>query len=119
MNHINEIELIEYVSGRLPSSKHKEVQEHMSTCRMCDQKRQEMELTWDTLARWDVDMGQHGIADTFRDLVVKSRYFGIFHLSPSKLCLAVFRVAASIIIGTGFGYLMANWYLPTYVDAYA
>jgi hypothetical protein len=71
-----------------------------------------MELTWDTLVQWDVDMAQHGIADNFGDLVVKSRYFGIFHLSPSKLCLAVFRVAASIIIGTSFGCLMANWYLP-------
>jgi len=112
MKHINEIELIEYVSGRLPSSRHKEVQEHISTCRICDQKRQEMELTWDTLAQWDVDTTQHGIADSFQDLVAKSRYFGIFGLNPSKLASAVFRVAASIIIGISFGYLIANLYLP-------
>lgn len=111
MKHINEIELIEYVSGRLPTYRHKEVQEHISTCHICNQKRQEIELTWHTLAQWDVDMAQHGIADNIQDLAGKSRYSGIFHLSPRKLSLAVFRVAASIIIGISFGYLMGNWYL--------
>ena len=111
MKHINEIELIEDVSRRLPTYRHKEVQEHISTCHLCDEKRQEIELTWDTLAQWEVDTAQHNIKDNIHDLAGKNRYFGIFYLSPRRLSSAVLRVAASIIIGISFGYIMANWYL--------
>ena len=113
VEHINAIELIEYVGGKLAVPRHKEVQEHIANCDECARRWQEMVCTWDTLAKWDIDTTSHSIIGRIQAMAGKGgRFEGhtyTTHLPLRRFFAGMFRVAASIIIGISFGHLMGKW----------
>jgi anti-sigma factor RsiW len=123
MEHINDIELIEYVGGRLAARRHKQLQQHISICPDCAERWQEAVCTWDTLAEWDVDTAAHSVAARVEALAAtdrpRRRRSWSAYLPRRNLFGLVFRVAASIIIGIGFGYILAKWTGPEHAPANA
>ena len=113
MKHINDIELIQYVGGKLAMPRHKEVQDHISNCDECAQRWQEMVRTWDTLAKWDVDTASHSMTGSIQAMAGKVRrsegHAYTHHLPLRGFFAKIFRVAASIIIGISFGHLVDKW----------
>ena len=113
MEHINDIELVEYVAGKLAMPRYKEVQGHISNCDECARRRQEMVRTWDTLAKWDIDTTSHRMTGSIQAMTGKvGRFEGhayTHHLPLRRFFAVIFRVAASIIIGISFGHLVGKW----------
>ncbi|UCC23058.1 MAG: hypothetical protein JSW23_03060 [Planctomycetota bacterium] len=116
MEHIKDIELIEYVGGTLAAGRHRQLQKHITVCEGCAERCQQMLATWDTLDNWDVDTAAHSIAGRIETLAaadkLAKRRFRTDYLPRARLLILAFRVAASIIIGIGFGYMLARWIVP-------
>ncbi|UCC23593.1 MAG: hypothetical protein JSW23_05940 [Planctomycetota bacterium] len=123
MEHIKDLELVEYVGGTLASSRRRQLQKHIAVCAGCAERWQEMACTWDALAEWDVDTTAHSVAGRVGTLVARDkltkRRFRTDYLPRARLLILAFRVAASIIIGIGFGYILVRWTVPNQPPATA
>jgi len=113
MEHINDIELLEYISERLSDVKSRQFQGHMAGCAECRKRCQDAVHVWETLGRWHVDSSGHEIADRIEALAAKdksdpreSHTKRIPFISSFK---AAFRVAAAIIIAVGGGHLLGRY----------
>lgn len=117
MEHISDIEMIEYVAGRLRVSRHKEVQEHIAHCRECARCWQEMVQTWDALGEWDVDTVGHEVASSIAALASgaeRSEEQGrIAQILRRRFLPVAVRVAATIIIAVGVGHRLGKWSAST------
>ncbi len=113
MKHINEIELTEYVAGKLTASRSEEVREHISACRECsDRWRQAVEL-WDTLGQWSVDTADHDVAQRITAIAEETeRQKGQSektNILRVGLLPVILRIAASIIITIGVGHKLGKY----------
>ncbi|UCD56410.1 MAG: hypothetical protein JSV16_11310 [Candidatus Hydrogenedentota bacterium] len=113
MEHINDNELLEYVSERLPDTKSQQFQRHMAECGECRKRYQNAVDVWETLGQWHVDSSGHEIADRIEALATKnrsgqqeSRTRTIPFRSSFKAAL---RIAATIIIAVGGGHLLGRY----------
>ena len=121
MKHVNDIELIEYVAGKLTVSRSKEVREHISSCRECSDRWREAVELWDTLGQWSVDTADHDVAGRITALADqaerKQRQSEKTHVLPVGFLPAVLRIAASIIIAVGVGHKLGNYSVTGNVPA--
>lgn len=113
MEHINDIELLEYISGELPEAKAQRLRRHVDECAECRKRYQDADDLWETLGQWDVDSSGHEIADRIETLAEKNKSYQrekhtkiIPFISSLKTPL---RVAAAIIIAVGGGHLLGRY----------
>ena len=116
MEHIKDIELQEYVSGKLPEAKVQQVREHVTGCDVCKSRYQDAIDLWNALGQWRVDPSGHEIADRIEALAAQSesehrtsrtRTIPFIRSIPSAL-----RVAAAIILAIWGGHLLGEYGQP-------
>jgi anti-sigma factor RsiW len=113
MKHINDIDLMEYVAGKLSAAGNKQVQEHIAACNECsDRWRKAVEL-WNTLGQWKLDTAGHDLTRKITAIAEQEqrrhkRFRKARHLRIGFLP-AVLRVAASIIIAVGVGHKLGKY----------
>jgi anti-sigma factor RsiW len=113
MEHTTEIELLDYVAGRLAASETDQVRRHIAECADCAGRYRQTRQMWDTLGKWQVDSSDHQIADRIQALAAESkpqrrpepRVFFPFRGSV----LAALRIAAAIILAVGGGHLLGRF----------
>jgi anti-sigma factor RsiW len=113
MKHINDIDLMEYVAGKLSAARNEQVQEHMAACNECsDRWRKAVEL-WNTLGQWDVDTTGRDLTESVTAIADQEEQVSIKQNNIHKLWKdflpAVLRVAASIIIAVGVGHKLGKY----------
>ena len=113
MKHVSDIEVIEYVAGRLTASRHEEVREHIAVCQECSGRWKETVETWNALGQWDVDTTDHDAATRIIALAEKAersqKPHKIRRLLRVRFLPAMVRVAASIIIAVGVGHKLGAY----------
>lgn len=113
MKHINDIELTEYVAGKLSVSRTDEVREHMTACRECaDRWHKAIEL-WNALGQWEVDTAGHEVAGRVTAMAEKAeqqqKQSEKTHVLQVGFLPVILRVAASIIITVGVGHKLGKY----------
>ena len=111
MEHISDIELIEYLSGNLTEPRAAEVQEHTAECPQCSQNIEQMQKLSDTLGLWEVETAGHDVAERVITRVQESQS-GRYSATRSRLVRLmpqVLRIAASIIIAVGLGHKLGDY----------
>ena len=107
MEHVNDSELLEFVSGRLTTSRSEEVKKHIAVCPECSVRHREAAKMWETLGRWDIDTVGHNIADKVLASVKESKtgreQDEKSHIVKGDFWKDVLRVAALVIIAVGVG----------------
>ncbi len=113
MKHINDIELTEYVAGKLTASRTEEVREHLAACQECSDRWRKALEVWNTLGQWSVDTAGHDVAGRITALAEKAerqqRQGEKSHVLWIGLLPVVLRVAASIIITVGVGHKLGKY----------
>jgi len=113
MKHINDIELTEYIAGKLTASRSEEVREHMAACEECSVRwRKALEL-WNALGQWSVDTADHDVAGRITAIAEQAereqKQAENTHILPVGLLPTVLRIAASIIIAVGVGHKLGKY----------
>ncbi len=107
MEHLDDIELIEYAAGNLTEPRAAEVREHIAACRQCSRRVQETGKLWDTLGHWEVEAARHDVAGRITALAAETpaqvTQKPATHVPSRRFLLQALRVAASIIIAVGLG----------------
>lgn len=113
MKHLSDIEVIEYVAGRLTASRHDEVREHIAACQECSGRWKETVETWNAMGQWEVDTADHDMAARITALAEKAERTQKPRPMPRTLRLGflptMVRVAASIIIAVGVGHKLGKY----------
>jgi len=113
MKHVSDIEVIEYVAGRLTASRHQEVREHIADCQECSGRWKETVETWNALGQWNVDTADHDVTTRITTLAEKAERSQKRREMPRVLRVgflpAMVRVAASIIIAVGVGHKLGTY----------
>jgi len=111
MEHITDIELIEYLAGNLTESRTVEVREHIAACPQCSQRIEQMQKLSGTLELWEVDTAGHDVAERVAALAEQT---GQDQPSSTRELLIRFtpqivRIAASILIAVGLGHKLGEY----------
>ncbi len=106
MKCVNDIEMMEYISGRLTPDKREQVKKHLAECSKCSELFQESSRLWETLGKWNVDTSSHNIADRVMASVRKSVSIEKktkIHIIKRGFWIDALRIAALIVIAVGVG----------------
>ena len=107
MEHIKEIELTEFVAGRLTVSRSEEIAKHLAECPECSKRSREADKLWNTLGQWNVDTAGHDITsrifDSAKALQSDRKQDKQPNIIKGDFWVDILRVAASIIIAVALG----------------
>lgn len=113
MEHINDIEWLEYVSGQLTEARVRQIRRHIAECDVCEKRYQDTVDLWNAMGQWRVDPSGHEIADRIEALAGKNesnQRLGHAGAMPFlRSFSAVLRVAAAIILAIGGGHLLGRY----------
>jgi len=113
MEHLSDIELIEYVAGRLPATKSKQARQHIAQCNECSSRWKDTLEVWNTLGQWHIDTSAHQVADRVLVSAAKierdRRQRRTAFIPLRKSVVAALRIAAAIIITISGGYLLGKY----------
>ena len=113
MKHVNDIEMIEYVAGKLTASRNEEVREHMAACEECSDRWRKAIEAWNALGQWSVDTADHDVAGRITAIAEEEERGRKQYRKARDLRIgflpAVVRVAASIIIAVGVGHKLGKY----------
>ena len=113
MKHVNDIEMIEYVAGKLTASRNEEVREHMAACEECSDRWRKAIEVWNALGQWSVDTADHDVAGRITAIAEEEERGRKQYRKARDLRIgflpAVVRVAASIIIAVGVGHKLGKY----------
>jgi len=113
MKHVNDIEMIEYVAGKLTASRNEEVREHMAACEECSDRRRKAVEVWNALGKWSVDTAEHDLTQRITAIAEEEERSRKQHKNARELQIGflpvVARVAASIIIAVGVGHKLGKY----------
>jgi len=113
MKHVNDIELIEYVAGKLTASRNEDVREHIAACKECSYRWREAVEVWNALGQWSVDTAEHDVAQRITAIAEEEERSRKQHKNARYLRIgflpAVVRIAASIIIAVGVGHKLGKY----------
>ncbi len=113
MEHINDIELQEYVSGTLPEAKAQQFRRHIDGCDACKNRYRDTANLWNALGQWSVDPSGHEIADRIEALAAESqsnRKAGRTKIIPFTRSIPMaIRVAAAIILAIWGGHRLGEY----------
>ena len=116
MEHVNDIQLLDYVGGRLPASQTDQVRRHIAECDACANRYREALATWDALGEWRIDSSAHQVAGRIESLAAQAE----FQQRPLRKVVmplrnslvAALRIAAAIIIAISGGYVLGKYSTP-------
>ena len=107
MKCVNDIELMEFISGMLADTHREIVQKHIEKCPECSLRFQEAVKLWEMLGRWNVETANHNIADravtSIKELAPDRGRGKRIPLIKTGFWRDVLRVAASAIITISLG----------------
>lgn len=113
MKHINDIEIQNYLAGKLTASGEQQMQEHLATCKQCSNRWRKAVEVWDALGQWDVDTAGHDLTERIITIAEQEGQDSTKHKNIHKLWKeflpAVLRVAASIVIAVGIGHKLGKY----------
>jgi anti-sigma factor RsiW len=113
MKHVNDIELMEYVAGKLNALGNEKVREHLEACKECSVRWRKALEVWNTLGQWSVDTANHDVAGRITAIAEEEERGRKQHKNARKLQIGflpvVLRIAASIIIAVGVGHKLGNY----------
>ncbi|MBN2314449.1 MAG: hypothetical protein JXM79_11000 [Sedimentisphaerales bacterium] len=113
MEHINDIELQEFVSGNLPDAKAEQIRSHIAECDVCESRYQDAVGLWNALGQWDVDPSGHEIADRIEGFAAEkqsNRRVGRVKIVQFLQSIpTALRVAAAILLAIGGGHLLGKY----------
>jgi anti-sigma factor RsiW len=113
MKHVNDIEMIEYVAGKLTASRNEEVREHMAACEECSDRRRKAVEAWNALGKWSVDTAEHDVTQRITAKAEEEERSRKQHKNTHALQIGflstMVRVAASIIIAVGVGHKLGKY----------
>jgi hypothetical protein len=113
MKHINDIEIQNYIAGKLTASGIQQVQEHLAICKECSDRWRNTVEVWDALGQWDVDTAGRDLTER---IIARAQQEGQdsikqnnIHKLWKEFLPAVLRVAASIVIAVGVGHKLGKY----------
>ena len=113
MKHVNDIEMIEYVAGKLTASRNEEVREHMAACEECSDRWRKAVEVWNALGKWSVDTAEHDVTERITAIAEEEERGRKQHKNARELQIGflptMVRVAASIIIAVGVGHKLGKY----------
>ena len=113
MKHVNDIEMIEYVAGKLTASRNEEVREHIAACEECSDRRRKAVEVWNALGKWSVDTAEHDVTQRITAIAEEEERRRKPHKNARELQIGLLpvgaRVAASIIIAVGVGHKLGKY----------
>jgi len=113
MKHVNDIELMEYVAGKLTALGNEKARVHLEACHECSVRWRKAVELWKSLGQWSVDTAGHDVAGRITALAEeaerKQKQGEKTHVLQVGFLLVVLRVAASIIIAIGVGHKLGKY----------
>ena len=113
MKHVNDIEMIEYVAGKLTASRNEEVREHMAACEECSDRWRKAIEVWNALGQWSVDTADHDVAGRITAIAEEEERGRKQYRKARDLRMGflptVVRIAASIVIAAGIGHKLGKY----------
>jgi anti-sigma factor RsiW len=113
MEHINDIEWLEYVSGQLTETKVQQIRGHIAECDVCEKRYQVTVDLWNAMGQWRVDPSGHEISDRIEALAgqneSKRRPSRAGTIPFIRSFSAALRMAAAIILAIGGGHLLGRY----------
>jgi anti-sigma factor RsiW len=111
MQHPTDIQMMEFVGGRLPPDQHDLTIEHLASCQACRSRHQELSEVWDVLGQWDLPASEH---DVLERVLAAAGDGGIIRFPDvwRQWTLTTLKAAASIVLAVGLGYGAARWNPP-------
>jgi hypothetical protein len=100
MEHVPENKLLDALQR--PGSLDQQSQAHLAECASCQQRLQELQIPWDALADWTVDIPETDLTERILQQAQSPRTVRRW---PSHAWL---RIAASILIGVGLGTFLSR-----------
>ena len=58
MEHLNGIELVDYIGGQVSSERQRQIAAHLNTCGDCRRRCHEVRQNWRLLGEWQTDLAQ-------------------------------------------------------------
>ena len=113
MEHLSDINLLDYVAGKLAGPESERARRHVAECPDCARRHLEVLETWSTLGKWHVDSAAHQVADRVQVLAVErkpSRRPNWTAIIRSRgPVLPALRIAAGVLLAIGGGHLLGRF----------
>jgi len=102
MEHINDIEFMDFIAGRLSTERSKEISRHMADCPECSERFDTSKELWNTLGQWDIKTSEKTSSKTI-DFTEESRKRSKSTITRRGFWADILRVAALIICAVFIG----------------
>ena len=113
MKHVNDIELMEYIAGKLNALGNEKVREHLEACHECSIRWRKAVEAWNTLGQWSVDTAGHDVAERITAIAEEEERGRKQYRKARDLRMGflptVVRIAASIVIAAGIGHKLGKY----------
>ncbi len=103
MEHVTEIQLIEYVAGNLSRETASNLESHIKQCSQCANTLSEITQTWQITSQWQPDIDTPGIPQQFAENILAQDKKHRTDLIRTKIVQMSFRYAACILIAVTLG----------------
>lgn len=112
MEHLTDIQMIEFLGGHLPSDQHLGAEEHLAACEVCRSRHEQLSEMWNVLGEWEVPAGEHDLREK---VLAAAGAGGTLRFSSAwrRWTLVTLKAAASVIIAIGIGYAAGRWNRPS------
>jgi anti-sigma factor RsiW len=108
MKHMADIELIEFVAGRLDGDRGVAVKAHVEQCPQCAERVRDYSQTWQMLGAWQLPVDRHLRTGEVLQTVPQEPAPRIWRLRKQDI-YGFLRIAAAIGIVAGAGYSAGQW----------
>ena len=108
MEHITEIQLIEYVAGNLTKESASNLDDHINLCPQCANTLDDISQTWQTANSWQPDIETADTSQQFAEKVFARDKKLRTYSFRTKIFQATFRYAASILIAVALGAMLGK-----------
>ena len=108
MEHVTEIQLIEYVAGNLPRETASTLESHIKRCSQCANTLSEITQTWQITSQWQPDIDTSASPQQFAEKILaqdKKHRIGPMRTTIIQMS---FRYAASILIAVTLGVMLGK-----------
>ena len=109
MDHINEIDIIEYAAGNLANERKTSIDRHLGECTVCAKKCAEMSELWDLTGNWPSTIPVGDITQKVLQQVssgqLPDRESKVVKFRK-KFLFPIMRAAAMLVIAAGMGHIL-------------
>ena len=102
MDHINDNEMLNMLTGHISPDQQKDIHEHLDGCAPCQTRWLDYQGTWEDLGQWDLPAS---LSDQTESIMAKISQINTVRLFQPQSLL---RIAASVLIGLFVGHMAAR-----------